>query len=320
LTGLFGDQHSFDPERRNAVLVVALISLVVIFALALIGYGYYKDRIAPRHDIVLKVNDRNYTYAYLEERVKSDVAQGRFNLQDTGTSISNTLARIQREEIIRIMGRDRGITFSQDDMDNGLRTDLGLAADVTHDEIARFLRDELKRNKLPLDDYLDIIKSNVIEDKIKAELTSTLPAEEEQVNLLLIQGGSQANALLAKQELDAGAAFADVAKKYSQDSTSANNGGMYGWVPREALDPELADVAFSITGRSGIVETENDFYIIEVLGKETRAIDPTVIDDIGTREFNKLLETAVNDTPVGYNLTQDQILKLANTVGGTFGG
>jgi foldase protein PrsA len=288
--------------------------------LALIGYGYYTDRIAPRHDVVLKVGDRKYTYAYLEERAKSDVAQNRFNLQDTGTSISNTIARIQREEIVRIMGRDRGITVSQAEMDDGLRSDLGLASDITHDEIGRFLRAELQRIKLPLDDYLDIIKSNVIEDKIKAGLTATLPAEEEQVNLLLIQGGSQANAIHAKQALDAGAPFADVAKQYSQDSSSANNGGAFGWAPRELLDPELADVAFNLTGRSGIIETKEDFYIIEVLGKETRAIDPAVIDQIGTKEFNKLLETAVNDTPVGYNLTQDQLLKIAGAIGGTFGG
>lgn len=250
--------------------------------------------------------------------MKSDVAQGRFDLQDTANSISSTVARVQREELTRIIGRDRGITVSDAELDAGIRDDLGLPPELTRNEMAPELRQELLRIDLPLDEYLDIVESHVIEDKTKAALTSSLPEEAEQVNLLYIEAGSQANAIQAKQALDDGAEFAEVAAQYSQDAGSRSDGA-YGWVPREALDPELADVAFRITGRSDIIETEENFYIIEVLGKETRPIDPAVIDDIGTREFNKLLEAAFDDTPFLYNLTQQQIFDLASSVGGTFG-
>jgi parvulin-like peptidyl-prolyl isomerase len=286
--------------------------------LLLIGYGYYTDRIAPRGDVVFKIGEREYTYAYLEERAKSELALGRFDTRDTATSITATVARIQREELTRLIGKQRGISVNDAEIDDGIRGELNLTAEMDHNAIAAALRDELRAINLPLDDYLEIVESLVIEDKVKAQLTAGLPAEAEQVNLLYIQAGSQANAIQAKQALDDGTDFAEVAEQFSQHSTS-RTGGVLGWVPREALDPGLADAAFKLTGRSGIIETEDDFYIIEVVDKETRPIDPAILDDIGDEEFNKLLEAAFEDTQFLYNLTERQIIDLANAVGGTFG-
>ena len=286
--------------------------------LVLVGYGYYADRVAPRRDVVFQIGDRAYSYGYLEDRLKSEAAQGRFDPQDIATSISTTIARIQREELIRQMGRERGINVSDAEIDDKIRERLLLPEEATRNDIATALRDEVRDIDLSLDEFLAITEVAVIEDKIKAELTDPLPEEAEQVNLLYIQAGSQANAIQALQALDEGAEFAAVASQRSQD-TATRSDGVLGWVPREHLDPELADVAFSLTGRSGIIETEDDFYIIEVLGKETRPIEPAVIEEIGNKEFNKLLEAAFDETPFIYNLTQEQIFDLAGAVGGSFG-
>jgi parvulin-like peptidyl-prolyl isomerase len=237
--------------------------------LALVGYGYYQDRVAPRGDLVFQIGERAYSYGYLEDRLKSDAAQGRLDPQDVATSISTTIARIQREELIRQMGRARGISVTDAEIDDKIRENLGLP-EATHNDIAAELRDD------------------------------------------------QANAIQALAELEQGAEFAAVASQRSQDAATRSD-GVLGWEPREYLDPELADAAFSLNGRSGIIETENDFYIIEVLGKETRPIDPAVVEEIGNREFNKLLEAAFDETPFIYNLSQEQIFKLAGAVGAPLG-
>jgi parvulin-like peptidyl-prolyl isomerase len=308
-----------DPERRNGVLVLAGIGLIIGLAIALVAYGYYNDRVKPRNDVVLKIGERKYTYAELEKRVKSDIAQGRFDIRDTGNSLSVTIAGLQREELTRNIARERGITATDAEIDDEIRASLNLGDEVTHDELGRFLRVELSDIKMSLDDYLEVTESHVLEDKIKSDLTASVPEEAEQVNLLLIQAGSQANAIRARDALAEGAEFADVAKQYSQDQGSSSD-GVFGWAPRELLDPELADVAFSITGRSDIIETKDDFYIIDVLGKETRPVEETARDEIGTKEFNKLLETAFNETAFGYNMTDKHLLDLANAIGGSFGG
>ena len=318
-TQLFGDGARIDPERRSAVLLIGGISLVVALALGLIGYGYYTDRIAPKHELVLRVGDRQYDYAFIERRIKSDLARGIFDTSNVTNSISTSVARIQREEIIRVVARQHGLSASQEDIDAQIRDQLGLGDDVSHNEMAGILRQEVLRVELPLHDYLETVEADALEAKLKAEFTDKLPPESEQVNLLLIAAGSQANAIQARQALDAGKAFADVAKTYSQDD-SASKGGEFGWAPRELLDPELADVAFNSTGRSGIIETKKDFYIIEVLEKQVKPIDDGQKQKIGNNEFRDLLDTAIKDTIFVSNFTQAQLIRLTNAIGGAPGG
>jgi parvulin-like peptidyl-prolyl isomerase len=302
-----------DPERRNAVLLIGGISAVVAAALLLIGYGYYTDRVEPRRENVLRVGDRHFNYAFIERRILSDVAQGIFDPNDVQNSISQSIARVQREELIRIIARERGIGASSEEIDDEIGRSLGIGTDVDHNAVAAVLRREIVRVKLPLDDYLDTVEAEVLQDKIEAQFTEALPAQAEQVNLLMIQAGSQSNAILAKQALDAGRPFAEVAAQYSQDE-SKDDGGAFGWAPRELLDPQLADVAFNLTGRSDIIETEKDFYIIEVLGKETREITPQMKTDIGNNGFRDVLEQAFTNTAFAYNLTQAQLARIAGKI------
>jgi parvulin-like peptidyl-prolyl isomerase len=318
-TGLINDGPGIDPERRNTVLLIGGISLVVVFALVLIAFGYYRDRIEPRGDAVLLVGERKFNYAYVERRAKSDAAQGRFDPRDVTTSITNTIAGIQREELVRILARERGLTASDEEIDAAIKKELGLGDTVSHDEMAGVLRRLMLRIDMTLNDFLEVMEARVLEEKIKQQFISALPTEAEQVNLLLIQAGSQARALQAKAELDAGTPFSEVANEYvGTGDTKAD--GQFGWAPRELLEPQLADVAFSTSGRSGIIETEKDFYIIEVLGKEVRPIEDDVKEEIAEKEFLALIEKAFDSTPFAYNLTTRQILSIADAVGALSGG
>jgi peptidyl-prolyl cis-trans isomerase D len=74
--------------------------------------------------------------------------------------------------------------------------------------------------------------------------------------------------VLAK--IKAGANFADMARKYSQD-TSASNGGDIGWITHGQTVKEFEDVAFNMQpGKvSGLVHTTYGIHIIKVLDKQT---------------------------------------------------
>jgi parvulin-like peptidyl-prolyl isomerase len=281
--------------------------------LALIAYGYYTDRVLPPRENVLRVGDRHFNYAYLERRIKSDVVQGVFDTRDVQTGISQSVAGVQREELTRIIARERGVTASGEEIDAEIASELGIGGDVDHDTIAASLRQELLRLNLPLDDYLETIEYQVLLSKIEAEIAATLPAQAEQVNLRMIVGGTQSNTIIAKQALDSGSSFDEVAQKHSQDA-SASQGGAFGWVPRESLEPEVADIAFSITGRSEIIETEENFYILEVLGKEVRDVTEQTRADVGDQGFRDLLEEAFKSTAFAYNLSQEQLIRLSQAV------
>jgi peptidyl-prolyl cis-trans isomerase D len=72
------------------------------------------------------------------------------------------------------------------------------------------------------------------------------------------------------KQLKAGADFAALAKKYSDDTASAKNGGSLGWISRGRTVPEFEQTAFSLPkgGTSGVVRTSYGFHIIHVDDKQ----------------------------------------------------
>ena len=76
-------------------------------------------------------------------------------------------------------------------------------------------------------------------------------------------------------QLKKGAAFADLAKKYSTDSTAAK-GGDLGWFDKGKMVPEFDKAAFALKDGevSGIVKTNFGFHIIKVIGKRPAGYAP----------------------------------------------
>jgi len=72
------------------------------------------------------------------------------------------------------------------------------------------------------------------------------------------------------KQLKAGANFADLAQKYSEDSGSAKQGGSLSWIGRGRTDPEFEKAAFSLPkdGTSDLVQSSIGFHIIHVDDKQ----------------------------------------------------
>src|SRR5579872_7264460 len=101
--------------------------------------------------------------------------------------------------------------------------------------------------------------------------------------LLMTQGKSDAEkkAALAKaqdllKQVRAGADFAELAKKNSQDPGSAPNGGDLGFIVRGQTVPPFEKFAFSAKPKeiSDLVTTEYGYHIIQVLEKEPARVKP----------------------------------------------
>ncbi|NRD78357.1 peptidylprolyl isomerase [Bacillus sp. BRMEA1] len=72
-----------------------------------------------------------------------------------------------------------------------------------------------------------------------------------------------------KKQLDAGAKFEDIAKKYSQDTGSASNGGDIGWINNQnasQFDPDFVKGAYALKVNqiSAPVKSQFGYHIIEV--------------------------------------------------------
>ncbi|HLF77143.1 MAG TPA: peptidylprolyl isomerase [Dehalococcoidia bacterium] len=257
-----------DPDRRNAVLLTAGIALVVVFAVALISYGYYKDRIAPNHETVLSLGSHKYDYSFLKRRVSAEVKDGKVDLSKEN-AVPTVLGGIEQEAVLREVAKRDGLTISDAEVMAKIAEKLGLPAKSTRNEIAPVLRIRLLRLGLSLSEYEDVVRAEVASVKIKDAIEASIPTQAEQVNVRLIQTSSQTAALQAKQRIEAGESFAVVAAALSQDEASKSTGGDVGLVPRGALPAEVEKVAFEIIGLSNVIETKNSFFLIQVLEKKT---------------------------------------------------
>jgi len=96
-------------------------------------------------------------------------------------------------------------------------------------------------------------------------IKTPLPAADGKVDEKGV-GEAQKRAEDLLKQLNAGAKFEDLAKKYSEDSGSAKEGGSLGWIGKGRTVPEFEKAAFSLPkGQiSGLVKSSYGFHIIRV--------------------------------------------------------
>ncbi|MGB9458595.1 MAG: peptidyl-prolyl cis-trans isomerase [Bryobacteraceae bacterium] len=104
-------------------------------------------------------------------------------------------------------------------------------------------------------------KERVHAEHILLKTADKTPAEDAKLK-------AQAEDLV--KQLKGGANFAELAKKYSEDTGSADKGGDLGWIERGQTLPEFERVAFALKPgeTSGVVKTEVGYHIIRVLAHE----------------------------------------------------
>lgn len=304
-----------DPEARNRVLLITGIVAVVAFSLVLIGYGYYVDRIEPRNDTVFTVGERNFSYAYLEDRIDAAVAEGTFNTSNIQFGIAQMVSDIQNEELTRRIAAEAGITISGEELDTGMRADVGVPPDAGQNIFAAALRDHLQTLGLSLDRYEEKLEASLLEDKLTEQIASEQPAELEQVELNILVVDTNEAATAAKQRITDGEDFGEVAKEVSLHS-SASNGGAIGWTPKELLSDDLAEPVFALQPDqvSDVIPTANGFYIVKVGGKETRPVDEGMRSNLARTEFGKRLEAASEEYTLENLVTVEQAQRIANHI------
>lgn len=106
--------------------------------------------------------------------------------------------------------------------------------------------------------------------KVRHILIKTTDKPKEEVAKL----EAKANDLL--KQIRAGADFAELAKKHSDDPGSAAKGGDLDWVTRGQTVQNFENAAFSLKPKeiSNVIKTEYGFHILQVLDKEQARVKP----------------------------------------------
>lgn len=111
------------------------------------------------------------------------------------------------------------------------------------------------------------LNDNLIDEEYKKLVESLKGKEEAKVAHILVD--TEAKAKEVKKQLDEGAKFAVLAKKYSKDEDSKNRGGEIGYFMQGQMVPEFGKKAFSMKNNeiSDPVKTQFGWHIIKLLIK-----------------------------------------------------
>lgn len=150
--------------------------------------------------------------------------------------------------------------------------------EITSDVLAETVAIDERQIKKMYDDYVTIVSGH----------------EERKASHILLQAGADKPAAKTrieeiKHELDQGADFAELAKKYSQDTGSAAQGGDLGWVAIGEMVKPFEQALFDMKkgSVSGIVETQFGYHLIKLDDVRSAAIVPL---DVKRYEFEDELK------------------------------
>jgi peptidyl-prolyl cis-trans isomerase C len=228
---------------------------------------------APQTDangeaIVARVNGEAITMTEYQRALAR--RQQEVNAADPSTLQNDVLDQLIENVLVRQGAAAQNISVSDQDVQNELKANI----DTAGSESA--WQQWLTTNLFTQDEFVQSLRISLINNQVLDKLTQDLSGPVPQVHARHILVGSEAdaNALLAR--LKAGEDFATLAKTFSKDDTTREQGGDLGWFTQdELLAPELAKAAFALKPGEigGPVSTQLGFHIIQTLEFDNKPID-----------------------------------------------
>ena len=144
--------------------------------------------------------------------------------------------------------------------------------------------------------------------KLESETIEAVPGSSAQVRARHILLTNEEDAALAKERLDAGEDFGELAAEMSLDPGTKDIGGDLGWFPKGVMTPTFQDAAFALEpGQiSDPVQSPFGFHIIEVLEKaDDVPLEPHALTQLQLRAFSTFLANRKGELNVERLLTQE---------------
>lgn len=163
-------------------------------------------------------------------------------------------------------------------MGNNFQTALQSSGYKTEDDFKRALKLNMLQEKAAIADI------KVTDKELQDAYINVKP--EMKARHILVADEKTANEVLAK--LKKGEDFAKLAKQYSKDTASAQNGGDLGWFGAGKMVPEFENAAFALKKNeiSKPVKSQYGYHIIQLLDKKEK------------EPFNKMKDKLEHDVKV----------------------
>ncbi|SDN75159.1 peptidylprolyl isomerase [Bacillus sp. OK048] len=239
-----------------------LVSIIVVLILAI---GVFLSLALTNDKAIAKINGEAISKDELYEKMVKQYGP-------------DTVEQIIAEKIVALEAKKQKIIISDAEL-NGevdkLKTSYG--GEEVFTQMLKANNTSLDDLKADLKNYLTLRKLlepqiKITDEELKAyfDQNKDLFGEVEQVKASHILVEDEAIAKDIKQKLTDGADFAELAKEYSTDVGSKENGGQLGFFPKGTMVTEFEDVAFTLPMNqiSDLVKSDYGYHIIKVEEKK----------------------------------------------------
>ena len=288
-------------DNRLRVLAVAGIVILIVAAVALIGWAYLSDYIDDQNrpgSTAVQIGDREYTVEDYTERAKLYVEQNAS--QTSASQVIPTLNNQLIEEALLLQhAGEKSVTATDDEVKEEIATLLGLTIDDPNFDTR--LQERLNTTELSEEEYRDIARGLAIRANILEVFKEELPDTAESVHFRVIQVEDQAKADELKAQLDGGADFAELAKANSLDTTTKEQGGDAGWAPRDFLPQTQRDILFGLEPNELFVYSPPQggaVLIYQLLEKGDHEIETDKAEVLASSDYNEWLQQKKDDAEI----------------------
>ena len=255
----------------NMMQVVILVVVVALIVGGVAGFAIYRDRVKPLQTKVLIVDDLSVQMRYFLRRVRM-----------VGREPLEVLQLLTRELIITQVAvkPPYSIDVTDRDVEDFMRDSAagGAGDSITDEEVKEWYRQTLNDSELSDAEFRELMRRNLLSLRLTDYLGERMQTVVEQVRLYIIVFASPEAGSGVMAQLDAGADFLELARSAANaDERLRAKGGDLGWLPREAMRPELAAVFDLPVGQpSRMLALGANAYAVAMVGEraDAREMEP----------------------------------------------
>jgi hypothetical protein len=163
--------------------------------------------------------------------------------------------------------------------------------------------DEFKGYGISEQTLRSVYELQVLREKLMEDQEKDFQATETQVLARHILVDTEAEAKSVEELLSQGVDFGEVARKYSKDTGSGQNGGELGWAPPSNYVPEFADAVTTLPiGQiSEPVKSQFGYHIIQVIAREELPLSADQLAQKKQTAFDEWLKSVHDSSDITIN-------------------
>lgn len=206
---------------------------------------------------VIKVNGTALTQNYVDARIQQVFQQNQLQSDDvySGYYKSQIINGLVETELMVQEAKNQGVEVSNKDkeaykeklIDQSYGSKENFEAYLSEYEISDEMLDRMLEEKLYYDGLMENLKKDITVDAegyYNENTTQFNVADQVKASHILVKDEETAKEVIKK--LDEGEAFADLAKKYSEDTANKNESGELGYFTSDKMVPEFSTAAFAL--------------------------------------------------------------------------